>query len=74
MEGEKVFGLNFASEEKLTAERRADFDEAKFAFQKVIFLSEDARTNLALNEIVKFEDIRKFKPFVKFIDVLIEVS
>ena len=47
-----MFTLNFAPEDGLDIERKLALDEARMGLQRVVFLSEEARNALALNEVL----------------------
>ena len=69
-----MFSLSFAPETNLSPERRTELENIRFSFQKITFLTEEARNALALNEIFSYEDARKFKTFARFSEVLTEVE
>lgn len=69
-----MFTLNFAPEDGLDIERKLALDEARMGLQRVVFLSEEARNALALNEVLTLNDLRRFRPGAGFREALLEVG
>lgn len=73
VEGEKVFSLNFISDEEKTESRKEDFAKTLKLYSKITFLSEEAQECMARNELLTLDSVKKFKSFSRISEIIFEV-